>query len=467
MAERFDVVVVGAGPGGYTAAIRAAQLGLRAAVVEKEAVGGLCLNWGCIPSKALLHCAEFLETARRGADFGISLTGLSADLGAAVDRSREIVAKFVAGVETLLQQNGVELLRGRARLAGAGAVRLEPGGETLEAANVIIATGGVARSLPGVEPDGERVITSREALFLRRPPASVVIVGGGAVGCEFAYLFRAFGSEVTVIEILPRLLPNEDEDVSRELARSFAAKGIGVWTGAAVEAVTKGADGVSVRLTVDGRPEELRAERLLLGVGLAANTEGLGLEEAGVELERGWVKVDEFCRTTAPGVWAIGDVTGKLALAHVASHQGVVAVEKMAGREPPPLDYDRMPRAVFCQPQVASLGLSEAQARQRGYDVRTGRFPFRASGKAMVAGETEGFVKLVVDAATNGVLGWHVIGHGVAEMLGEASLGSALETTTAELGYAVHAHPTLSEALKEAALAVRGEAVHFYTPKRE
>ncbi|HWO72456.1 MAG TPA: FAD-dependent oxidoreductase, partial [Dehalococcoidia bacterium] len=213
--------------------------------------------------------------------------------------------------------------------------------------------------------------------------------------------------------------------------------------------------------------EELRAERLLLGVGLAANTEDLGLEEAGVELERGWVKVDEFCRTTAHGVWAIGDVTGKLPLAHVASHQGVVAVEKMAGREPPPLDYDRMPRAVFCQPQVASLGLSEAQARERGHDVRTGRFPFRASGKAMVAGETEGFVKLVIDAATNGVLGWHVIGHGVAEMLGEASLGSALETTTAELGFAVHAHPTLSEALKEAALAVRGEAIHFYTPKRE
>ena len=466
MPEPYDVAVIGAGPGGYVAAIRAAQLGLRTAIVERDAVGGLCLNWGCIPSKALLYSAELLNLYKRGPEFGITTGEVSGDLGTAIDRSREVVAKFVSGVETLLQQNKVDLIRGTARLDGPGRVRVEPSGQTIEASNVIIATGGVTRSLPGLTVDGERVLTSREALALRDVPASVVIVGGGAIGVEFGYIYRSYGAEVTIVEALPHLLPNEDEDVSRQLERSFAAMGISILAGASVEDVQAGSEGVTVVVKTGAQAQELRAERVLVGVGFGANCDSLGLTEVGVELERGWVKVDGYCETSVPGIWAIGDVTGKLLLAHVASQQGVTAVEKIAGVEPQPLDYEKMPRAVYCQPQVASLGITEAQARARGIDVVTGRFPFRASGKAMAIGETEGFVKLVVDKATRAVLGYHIIGHGATEMLGEASLGAMLETTPSELGYAVHAHPTLSEALKEAALAVTGDAIHFYSPRR-
>jgi dihydrolipoamide dehydrogenase len=467
MPDPYDLAVIGAGPGGYVAAIRAAQLGLRTAIIEKDAVGGLCLNWGCIPSKALLYAAELLNLYKRGPEFGIATGEVTADLAVAVDRSRDVVAKFVSGVETLLQQNKVDLLRGAARLEGPGRLRIDPSGDLIEARNVIIASGAAQRSLPGLVPDGDRILTSREALALRRPPKSIVIVGGGAIGVEFGYLYRSYGAEVTIVEALPHLLPNEDEDVSRQLERSFTSMGIAVLTGATVESARIAADAVTITVKSGIESGDLSAERVLVGVGFAPNTAPLGLDAAGVRLDdRGWVDVDAYAQTSVPGVWAIGDVTGKLLLAHVASQQGVTAVEKIAGREPPPLDYERMPRAVYCQPQVASLGITEAQARARGLDVLTGRFPFRANGKAMAIGETEGFVKLVVDASTRAVLGYHVVGHGATEMLGEASLGTVLETTPAELGYAVHAHPTLSEALKEAALAITGEAIHFYTPKR-
>jgi len=466
MPDPYDVAVIGAGPGGYVAAIRAAQLGLRAAVIEKDAVGGTCLNWGCIPSKALLYSAELLNLFKRGPEYGIITGEVSGDLGASVDRSRDIVAKFVSGVEGLLQQNKVDLIRGAARLDGPGRVRVDPSGDVIEAGNVIVATGGLPRSLPNVPVDGDRVITSREALELRDVPSSIVIVGGGPIGVEFGYLYRSYGSQVTIVELLPHLLPNEDEDVSRQLERSFAAMGISVLAGAAVESVTPSSEAVTVTVGKDGESQDLRAEKVLIGVGFGASADALGLTEAGVELDRGWIKVDEYCRTSAPGVWAIGDVTGKLLLAHVASHQGLTAVEKIAGLDPRPLEYETMPRAVYCQPQVAGLGLTEAEARARGHDVLVGRFPFRASGKAMAMGDTDGFVKLVVDKDSRAVLGYSMIGHGVTELLGEASLGTLLETTPTELGYAVHAHPTLSEALKEAALATSGEAVHFYSPKR-
>jgi dihydrolipoamide dehydrogenase len=462
----YDVVVIGAGPGGYVAAIRAAQLGLRTAIIEKDAVGGTCLNWGCIPSKALLYGAELLNLFKRGPEYGITTGEVSGDLGVSVDRSRDIVAKFVSGVEGLLQQNKVDLIRGTARLEATGQVRVDPSGDLIEASNVIIATGGAPRSLPNVPIDGDRVITSREALEGRDVPSSIVIVGGGAIGVEFGYLYRSYGAEVTIVELLPHLLPNEDEDVSRQLERAFSAMGISILTGAAVESVRPESDGVTVSLKQSEDSQELRAERVLIGVGFGANSEALGLAEAGVEVERSWIKVDEYCQTNVPGVWAIGDVTGKLLLAHVASHQGVTAVEKIAGLDPQPLDYEMMPRAVYCQPQVAGLGLTEAQAGERGYDVLTGRFPFRASGKAMAVGDTDGFVKLVVDRESRAVLGYNMIGHGVTELLGEATLGAVLETTPSELGFAVHAHPTLSEALKEAALAVSGGAIHFFTPKR-
>jgi dihydrolipoamide dehydrogenase len=466
MPDAYDVAVIGAGPGGYVAAIRAAQLGLKTAIIEKEAVGGLCLNWGCIPSKALLYAAELVNLYKRGPEFGISTGEVTADLGVAVDRSRDIVAKFVGGVETLLQQNKVDLVRGAARLDGPGRVRVDPQGEVIEARNVIIATGAATRGLPGLAVDGERVITSREALTLREVPRSIVIVGGGAIGVEFGYLYRSYGAEVTIVEALPHLLPNEDEDVSRQLERSFTVMGISVLTSALVENAHVGEGSVSINVRAGADTRQLASERVLVGVGFGPKTQDLGLEDAGVRLdERGWVQVDDFCRTSVPGVWAVGDVTGGLLLAHVASQQGVTAVEKIAGLDPLPLDYEKMPRAVYCQPQVAALGLTDAQARSRGFDVMTSRFPFRASGKAMAIGETEGFVKLVVDKASRAVLGYHVIGHGATEMIGEASLGAVLETTPTELGYAVHAHPTLSEALKEAALAVTGEAIHFYTRK--
>jgi dihydrolipoamide dehydrogenase len=346
-------------------------------------------------------------------------------------------------------------------------VTIAPEGNTVSAKNVIVASGGVSRSLPNVPVDGDRIITSREALELREAPRSIVIVGAGPVGIEFAYLYRSYGAEVTVLELLDRALPNEDADVSRALERAFKAQGIDVKTGAKVEDVRVGEGGVAVSYTAGDKRQELQAERVLIGVGFGANTEGLGLDEVGVEMDRGWVKVDDYCETNLPGLYAIGDVTGRLLLAHVASHQGVTAVERIAGRNPPPLDYVNMPRAVYCEPQVASLGLTEAQAREQGMSVRVGRFPLRANGKALAQGETEGFVKLVVDQDSRAIVGYHMFGHGATEMIAEASLGATLETTPAELGFAVHAHPTLSEVVREAALAVDGESIHFYAPIRE
>jgi dihydrolipoamide dehydrogenase len=465
MAE-YDVAIIGAGPGGYVAAIRAAQLGLKAAVIEKEAVGGLCLNWGCIPSKALLYSAELINLFQRGPEFGIGFENLTADLGVAVDRSREVVKRFVSGVEQLFQQNKVTLIRGTATVTGPNSISVAPSGESVEAKNIIVAAGGFTRSLPDVAIDGAGIITSREALELRDCPSSVVIVGGGAIGVEFGYLYRSFDADVTIVEVLPRLLPNEDEDVSRQLERSFRGMGINVRTGTKVESIKTG-EGATVTVSAGDKSEELKAEKVLIGVGFGANTEGLGLDKAGVEMERGWVKVDDYCQTNVPSIWAIGDVTGRLLLAHVASHQGVTAVEKIAGLEPPAIDYVNIPRAVYCQPQVASLGLTESQAEEQGYDVRTGRFPFRANGKSMAIGENEGFVKVVTDRGTGQILGWHIIGHNATEMLGEATLGALLESTNVELSYAVHAHPTMSEAIKEAALAVTGEAIHFYSRPTE
>jgi dihydrolipoamide dehydrogenase len=462
----FDVLIIGSGPGGYVTAIRAAQLGLKTAVVEKDAIGGVCLNWGCIPSKVLLHSADLANEFRRAPDYGIGYDNLRLDLNVAVDRSREVAAKMVGGVQTLLEQNKVEVIKGTARLAGGTKVSVTPGRESVEAANLIIATGGVARSLPNVPVDGDRIMTSREALELRRPPASIVIVGAGPIGAEFGYLYRTYGSEVTVVELLDRVLPNEDVDVSRVVERSFKEQGITVHTATKVEKIQTG-DEVKVTILAGDKRRQIAAERCLIGVGFAPNIEGLGLQEAGVETERGWVKIDDHARTSVANVYAIGDVTGRLLLAHVASHQGVTAVEEIAGQEPPPLDYVNMPRAVYCAPQVASLGLTEAQAREAGRSVRVGRFPFRANGKAMAIGATEGFVKLVADEDSGDILGYHMVGPNATEMIAEASLGSVLETTPAELGYAVHAHPTLSEAVREAALAVNGEAVHYYAPLRQ
>ncbi|GBD23219.1 Dihydrolipoyl dehydrogenase [bacterium HR29] len=455
----YDIAVIGGGPGGYVAAIRAAQLGFRTVLFEADRVGGLCLNWGCIPSKALLRNADVLTLVRNASAWGIRVDGVEADYGAAVDRSRKVVDQIVSGVEGLLRDNGVDVVSARARIAAPGVV--EGGGERFEARWIVVATGGTPRQLPGVEVDGDVVITSREALARRNVPERAVIIGAGPIGVEFAHLWSTYGADVTLVELLDTVLPQEDPDVSRALRRSFEARGIRCLTSARVGAVERSPSGARVTVEHAGARTTLDADTVLVAVGFVANTAGLGLEELGVATDRGFIAIDDAMATNVPGVLAIGDVTGKLMLAHVAMQQGVAAVERLAGRSVPPLDYVQMPRATFCQPQVGSVGYTEPAARAAGFEVRTGRFPFTALGKAIAVGETEGFVKVVADAETKQVLGIHVIGHDVVDLLGEASLAVLLEVTTEELGFAVRVHPTLPEAVKEAALAVDGEAIHI------
>ena len=456
----YDVIVIGSGPGGYVAAIRAGQLGLKTAVVERGEVGGVCLNWGCIPSKALLRNAEVLGLFKRAADFGISVDNLKYDFSAAIDRSRKVVDRLTKGVAFLLKKNKVEYISGTGVLKDANTVEVE-GGDTLTTDNVIIATGARFRELPTLPVDGNVVITSREALELREVPLRVVIVGGGATGVEFAYLYRTYGAQVTLVELLPRLVPLEDEEISAELEKALEKQGINSMTSSKVDSVQ--VDGSTAKVTVSGEAgeTEIECDKVLVAVGAQGNVEGIGLEELGVETERGFITIDDSMATNVPGVYAIGDVTGKLLLAHVASAQGVMAVETIAGLEPMKLDYDLMPKATYCRPQVASFGLTEAQATERGYTVKAGKFPLIASGKALALDETEGMIKLVVDAELGDVLGAHMIGTEVTELLGEVSLARMLESTTKELGWLVHPHPTISEALKEAALASDGEAIHI------
>jgi dihydrolipoamide dehydrogenase len=458
-----DLAIIGSGPGGYVAAIRAGQLGLTAACIEREAVGGVCLNWGCIPSKALIRHAEVLNTVRHADAFGISTGPVTADYAAAVARSRKVVDRLTKGVAGLLRKHQVEVLTGEGRLGGPGEVHVSgaEGERTLSAGHVIVATGARAASLPGIEPDGEVVVTYREAILQERAPGRAVIIGGGAIGVEFAYIYQAYGAEVTIVEAEERVLAREDADSSKALVRALDRQGITVLTGSKVTGVqvNGGAATVSVH-TPDGE-QALEADRVLVAVGIRPNTEGLGLEEAGVRTERGYIQVDADLRTSAPGVYAIGDVTGIMPLAHVAQAQAVHAVEHLAGRAPHPLDYAGMPRAVYTNPQVAGMGMTEQEARERGLAVRVGKFPLLANGKALALGEQDGFAKVIVDDATGELLGAHLVGHEVTEMLGELSLTRLLEGTDAELGAVVNPHPTLSEAIKEAALAAGGQAVHI------
>ncbi len=459
--DGYDVVVLGGGPGGYVAAIRAAQLGLHVALVEREELGGICLNWGCIPSKALIHNAEVLELFHRAEEFGFSVQGLQADLARAVQRSRQIVDRMVRGVHYLMRKNKIDVVRGTGALRSATEVEVAPEGRVLTTRHVILATGARPRRLPGLEIDGERVIGSYEALQLGRVPGSVVVVGAGPVGLEFAYVWHVYGARVTVVEALPRVLPQEDEEISAALERALTKRGITCITNAPVEGVVRGENGVGVRVRREGREEVLTADLVLVGIGVQGNSDGIGLERVGVRVERTWVPVNESMQTNVPTIYAIGDLTGPPLLAHVASAQGVVAAEHIAGRTPPPLDYDQMPRATYCRPEVASIGLTETQARERGLEVRTGSFPFRPNGRALAMGEPDGFIKVVADGRTGDIVGIHMLGAGVSELLGEASLARTLEATPAELGWVVHPHPTLSEVLKEAALAVMGEAIHI------
>ena len=461
MDSNYDLVVVGAGPGGYVAAIRAGQLGLKTAIIEREALGGVCLNWGCIPSKALLKNAEILSYIHRAEEFGLHFDNFHADYTAAIDRSRQVVERSTQGVQFLLRKNKVDHIEGTATLKGDGVVEVSPDGHRLTAKNIIIATGSRPRTIPALPVDGDKVITSREAIVLSQLPAAIVIVGGGAIGVEFAYLYKMYGVDVTVVELLPRLVPSEDEEISTLLERSFSRQGIKVLTGTNVAGVKIGPEGIAVKAEKGGEEQPLLCDKVLVAVGVQANCDGLGLEGVGIATDNGSIQIDETMSTNIPGVFAVGDVTGKMALAHVASAQGVAAVEHIAGLETQPLDYAYMPRATYCQPQIASFGLSEAQAREKGYQVSTGSFNVQANGKALAMGETEGLVKLVVDAKYGELLGGHMIGPEVTELLGELSMTKLLEGTTLELGWAVHAHPSLSEMLKEAAISAQGRAVHM------
>ena len=459
MARSFDVVVVGSGPGGYVAAIRAAQLGLSVAAIEDDRPGGVCLNWGCIPTKALLRNAEVVHLVQRAGDFGITVGSVSADYGQAITRSRGVADRMAKGVEFLFKKNKITLLPGTGTLTSKTSVEVKgaAGAETLQARAIILATGSAPRSLPGVSIDEKVVISSNGAVRNETRPASIVIIGAGAVGMEFADVYAAYGTQVTVLEALDRVLPVEDADASTLVARLFGRRGITIKTGVKVSAVTPGGPGAIVE-TADGK---LETEQVLMAVGRAARTAGVGLEAVGVQLERGFVKVSPTMETSVKGIYAVGDMAGAPLLAHKAMAEGVIAPEAIAGRAPHPLDYGNVPSCTYCRPQVASLGLSEARARENGRELMVGKFPFTANGKAVALGETDGFVKVVADKATGEIVGVHIVGAEATEMIHEFAVGRTLEATLEEIMHTIHAHPTLSEAALEATLAALGQAIHI------
>ncbi|HET6596639.1 MAG TPA: dihydrolipoyl dehydrogenase [Anaerolineales bacterium] len=466
MAENFDVVVIGAGPGGYVAAIRAAQLKQKVAIVDKQWLGGVCLNVGCIPSKSLLKNADVAHTLReRGKDFGFSFDNLNLDFSVAVKRSRQVSERLVKGVGFLMKKNNITVFMGEAHLTSPSALTVkDKDGKTTElnAKNIIVAT-GASVAVPGVwKVDGEKVVTYLEAILQEKLPKSVVVIGAGAIGVEFSTIWRSYGVEVTIVEMLPRLLPLEDEEVSKELKKEFEKRGIKCLVGNKVESLETTDAGVRVKVSAEGKETTLEAEQALVAIGFRPNSKGIGLEEVGVKInERGFVEINEKMQTSVSSIYAIGDLTGKLLLAHVASAMGIVAAENIGGAETVTLDYDMMPRATYCNPQVASFGLTEAQAKERGYNIKIGRFPFQPNGKALGLGDYAGFVKIVVDEKYGEILGAHMIGPEVTELLPELTLAHMMELTAHEIARNVHAHPTLSEVIMEAAHSAEGMPIHM------
>ncbi len=461
----YDVIIIGGGPGGYVAAIRASQLGLKVAVVEKESVGGICLNWGCIPTKSLLKSAQAYEYAKHAADYGVSIEGeVKPDFAGMVKRSRGVADGMSKGVQFLFKKNKIETIAGFGKLTAKDTVEVtdDSGKKTsYKAKHVIVATGARSRELPNLPQDGKKIIGYRQALVLDKQPETMVVVGSGAIGSEFAYFYQSIGTQVTLVEFMPTLVPNEDEEVAKQLERSFKKSKMKVMVSSSVEKVDTSGDKCKVTIKTKKGEEVVEADIVLSAVGIAPNTEGIGLEAVGVETEKGKVKVDEFYRTNIEGVYAIGDIVGGPALAHVASAEGIACVEKIAGLNPEPVDYGNIAGCTYTNPEISSVGLTEAKAKEAGYEIKVGKFPYSASGKASAAGQKEGFVKLIFDAKYGELLGAHMIGGNVTEMVAELVVARKLEITGHELLKTIHPHPTMSEAVMEAAAAAYDEVIHI------
>ncbi|RMI15230.1 MAG: dihydrolipoyl dehydrogenase [Calditrichaeota bacterium] len=460
----FHVLVIGSGPGGYVAAIRAAQLGNKVGIVERAELGGICLNWGCIPTKALLRSAEVYHLIKHSQNFGFHVENYSVDFPKIIKRSRDVAGRLSKGVAFLMRKNKIEVIQGHGKLTGANEVEVtDEKGNTrkVTAEKILIATGARARQIPGLETDGERVLTYKEAMVMKELPKSIAIVGAGAIGVEFAYFFRTLGAEVTLIEMMPQILPIEDEEIGKELEKSFKKQGMKIHTGTRVEKLTRGKKGVKLTVSKDGKSETVSAEYALMAIGVQGNIEDVGLETVGVEVENGWIKVNEFYQTNVPHIYAIGDIIGPPWLAHVASKEGIIAVEHMSGQKVVPLDYNAIPGCTYCNPQVASVGLTEKKAREAGYQLKIGKFPIRANGKALGMGESEGFIKIIYDEKYGELLGCHIIGPEATELITEVTLAKSVEATYMEVLHTVHPHPTLSEIVAEATHAALGEPIHI------
>ena len=460
----YDVIVIGSGPGGYVAAIRASQLGLKTAVVEKESLGGICLNWGCIPTKALLKSAQVFEYLNHAADYGVTVEGGDVNFEAVVKRSRGVADGMSKGVQFLMKKNKIDVLTGFGSLKGKSTVEVKAANGTAQsytAKHIILATGGRSRELPNIKQDYKKVIGYRQAMVLPKKPKSMIVVGSGAIGIEFAYFYNSIGTTVTVVEYLDNIVPLEDEEVSKTLGRILKKSGINILTGSTVESVDSSGDLCKVSVKTATGTEVLEAEIVLSAVGISTNIEGIGLEEAGVKTDKGKVLVDDFYKTNVEGVYAIGDIVKGQALAHVASAEGIICVEKIAGHNPEPLNYNNIPGCTYCSPEIASVGYTEKAAKEAGYEIKVGKFPFSASGKASAAGAKEGFVKLIFDAKYGEILGAHMLGHNVTELIAEIVTARKLEATGHELIKSVHPHPTMSEAVMEAAAQAYGECIHL------
>lgn len=462
----FDVIVLGGGPGGYPAAIRSAQFGLNVAVIERERVGGICTNWGCIPTKALLRNAEIYETFKEAPnEWGISYDNLNVDFGAVIKRSRGVTDKNVKGIEFLLKKNKVELIAGNGVLQSKNAIEVTSSDgmkRTVTASRIVIATGARARLLPNVKPDGKRILTSTEALVMDHIPESMTIVGSGAIGIEFAYFYHTFGTKITIVEMLQSILPVEDTEVSAELQKIYKRQGMKIYTSTKVLGVTAGDKGTTVEIeSADGKKEKLEAECALIAIGVQGNTENIGLEKIGVKMTKGFIDADEYMQSSVQGVYAIGDVAGPPWLAHVATHEGIVAAEHIAEGHAIPVDYDNIPGCTYCQPQVASVGLTERAIKEKGIEYKVGKFPFTALGKARAIGRTEGFVKLLFDKKYGELLGAHIIGSEATEMLEELVVARSHGATAESILKTIHPHPTLTEAVLEASSVAQGEAIHI------